>query len=59
MLFRRKVDIEKQLVSIYAYYIAKGRGFMQSDMSNLDFSSISFVKSGVKCIFIIVLDKLI
>jgi hypothetical protein len=34
------------------------RALTQSEVSNLDFSGVSFVKSGVKCVFIVVPDKL-
>jgi hypothetical protein len=32
---------------------------MQSKVSNLEFSGISFVESGVKCVFVVVPDKLV
>jgi len=32
---------------------------MRSKVSNLDFSGVSFIKSGVKCVFIVIPDKLI
>ena len=35
------------------------RALARSEVSNLDFSGISFVKSGVKCVFVVVPDKLV
>jgi hypothetical protein len=35
------------------------RALMQSEVSNLEFSGISFIESGVKCVFIVIPDKLV
>jgi len=40
-----------------ANHIAKE--LSRSEVSILDFSGVSFVKSGVKCVFVIIPDKLV